>query len=142
MVRPCPHGHGTVSPSRPRGARAFAADTRTSQRFAPVGCTYGVGDAEAEAPAEALAEEVLVAGVLVEGALAEAELTEGALAEETFADDPLAEEVLAGEAPVGPALIVRTTGALGRASVPAAGSVPVTVRYSSGPCTDRMAATV
>jgi hypothetical protein len=99
-----------------------------------VGCTYGVGDAEAEAPAEALAEEVLV-----EGALAEAELAEEALAEETFA-----EEVLAGEAPVGPApaLIVRTTGALGRASVPAEGSVPVTVPYSSGPCTDRMAATL
>ena len=137
MVRPCPHGHGTLPPSRPRGARAFAADTRSSQRFALVSCTYGVGDAEAEAPAEALAEELLV-----EGALDEAELAEEALAEETPADDPLAEEVLAGEAPVGPALIVRTTGALGRASVPAEGSVPVTVPYSSGPCTDRMAATL
>ncbi len=107
-----------------------------------VSCTYGVGDAEAEAPAEALAEEVLVEEVLVEGALDEAELAEEALAEETSADDPLAEEVLAGEAPVGPALIVRTTGALGGASVPAEGSVPVTVPYSSGPCTDRMAATL
>ena len=101
--------------------------TWTSQRLALVDFTYGEVDAEAEAPAEALAEE---------------ELVEEALAEETLADDPLAEEALAGEAPVGPALIVRTTGALGRASVPAAGSVPVTVRYSSGPCTDRMAATV
>ena len=101
--------------------------TWTSQRLALVDFTYGEVDAEAEAPAEALAEE---------------ELVEGALAEETLADDPLAEEALAGEAPVGPALIVRTTGALGRASVPAAGSVPVTVPYSSGPCTDRMAATV
>jgi hypothetical protein len=106
--------------------------TWTSQRLALVDFTYGEVDAEAEAPAEALAEEELV-----EGALAEE-----ALAEETLADDPLAEEALAGEAPVGPALIVRTTGALGRASVPAAGSVPVTVPYSSGPCTDRMAATV
>jgi hypothetical protein len=101
--------------------------TWTSQRLALVDFTYGEVDAEAEAPAEALAEE---------------ELVEEALAEETLADDPLAEEALAGEAPVGPALIVRTTGALGRASVPAAGSVPVTVPYSSGPCTDRMAATV
>jgi hypothetical protein len=66
----------------------------------------------------------------VEGALAEA-----ALAEETLADDPLTERVLAGEAPVGPTLIVGTTGTLGRASVPAEGSVPVTVPYSSGPCT-------
>jgi hypothetical protein len=107
-----------------------------------VSCTYGVGDAEAEAPAEALAEEVLVEEVLVEGALDEAELAEEALAEETLADDPLVEEALAGGAPVGPALIVRTTGALGRASVPAEGSVPVTVPYSSGPCTDRMAATL
>ena len=106
--------------------------TWTSQRLALADFTYGEGDAEAEAPAEALAEEELV-----EGALAEAEL-----AEEKLADDPLAEEALAGEAPVGPALIVRTTGALGRASVPAEGSVPVTVPYSSGPCTDRMAATV
>ncbi len=87
-----------------------------------VGCTYRVDDAEAEAPAEALAE----------GVLAEAEL----------AEEALAQEVLAGGAPVGPALIVRTTGALGRASVPAEGSVPVTVPYSSGPCTDRMAATL
>jgi hypothetical protein len=92
-----------------------------------VDCTYGVDDAEAEAPAEALAEEVLV-----EDALAEAGLAEEALAEE---------KTLAGEAPVGPALIVRTTGALGRASVPAEGSVPVTMPYSSVPCTDRMAAT-
>ena len=81
--------------------------------------------------------------MLVEDALAEAELAEEALDEETLADDALAEEeALAGEAPVGPALMVRTTGALGRASVPAAGSVPVTVPYSSGPCTDRMAATL
>ena len=102
--------------------------TWTSQRLALVDFTYGEVDAEAEAPAEALAEE---------------ELVEEALAEETLADDPLAEEALAGEAPVGPALIVRTTGALGRASVPAAGSVPVTVPYSSEPsCTDRMATTV
>jgi hypothetical protein len=57
----------------------------------------------------------------------------GALAEAALADDPLAERMLAGEAPVGPALIVSTTGALGRASVPAEGSVPVTVPYSSGP---------
>ena len=116
--------------------------TWTSQRLALVDFTYGEVDAEAEAPAEALAEEELVEGALAEEALAEEALAEEALAEETLADDPLAEEALAGEAPVGPALIVRTTGALGRASVPAAGSVPVTVRYSSGPCTDRMAATV
>ena len=111
--------------------------TWTSQRLALVDFTYGEVDAEAEAPAEALAEEELV-----EGALAEEALAEEALAEETLADDPLAEEALAGEAPVGPALIVRTTGALGRASVPAEGSVPVTVPYSSGPCMDRIAATL
>jgi hypothetical protein len=70
--------------------------------------------------------------VLVEAELAEAELAEA----------ELTEEALAGEAPVGPALIVRMTGTLGRASVPAEGSVPVTVPYSSGPCTDRMAATL
>jgi hypothetical protein len=95
--------------------------------LALVGFTYEEGEAEAEEPAEALAEEVLV-----EGALAEV-----ALAEETFADD-----ALAGAAPVWPALIVRTMGALGRALVPAEGSVPVTVPYSSGPCTDWMAATL
>ena len=111
--------------------------TWTSQRLALADSAYREGDAEAEAPAEALAEEELV-----EGALAEAELAEAELAKEKLADDPPAEEALAGEAPVGPALMVMTTGALGRASVPAAGSVPVTVRYSSGPCTDRMAATV
>jgi hypothetical protein len=96
--------------------------TWTSQRLALADFTYGEGDAEAEPPAEALAEE---------------ELVEGALAEEKLADDPLAEE-----APVGPALMVMTTGALGRVSVPAEGSVLVTVPYSSGPCTDLMAATV
>ena len=96
--------------------------TWTSQRLALADFTYGEGDAEAETPAEALAEEVLV---------------EGALPEAALADGPLAEE-----APVGPALMVMTTGALGRVSVPAEGSVLVTVPYSSGPCTDRMAATV
>jgi len=101
--------------------------TWTSQRLALADFTYGEGDAEAEPPAEALAEEELV-----EGALAE-----GALAEEKLADDPLAEE-----APVGPALMVMTTGALGRVSVPAEGSVLVTVPYSSGPCTDLIPATV
>jgi hypothetical protein len=124
MVRP---SLARVQPRRlhraPRGVRILDA----SQRLALVGFTYGEGEAEAEEPAEALAEEVLV-----EGALAEV-----ALAEETFADD-----ALAGAAPVWPALIVRTMGALGRALVPAEGSVPVTVPYSSGPCTDWMAATL
>jgi hypothetical protein len=124
MVRP---SLARVQPRRlhraPRGVRILDA----SQRLALVGFTYGEGEAEAEEPAEALAEEVLV-----EGALAEV-----ALAEETFADD-----ALAGAAPVWPALIVRTMGALGRALVPAEGSVPVTVPYSSGPRTDWMAATL
>ena len=107
----------------PQYAKVPAACDVDFQRLALADfVTYGEGDAEAEAPAEALAE----------GALAEAEL-----AEETLADD-----ALAGEAPVGPALMVMTTGAFGRVSVPAAGSVPVTVPYSSEPCTDLMAATV
>jgi hypothetical protein len=95
---------------------------------------YREGEAEADAagevaPAEELAEE----------------LTE-ALAEELLDADALVEDALAeaaaGEAPVGPELMVRTTGALGPASVPAEGSVPVTVPYSSGPCTDLIAATL
>src|SRR5918997_951052 len=87
---------------------------------------YREGEAGADAaaevvPAEELAEELLDADALVEDALAEAAV---------------------GEAPVGPELMVRTTGALGLASVPAEGSVPVTVPYSSGPCTDLIAATL
>ncbi len=110
-------------------ARAlFPADARTP--FYPA---YGEGEAEAEA----LADEMLAAE-----ALAEEMLAEDALAEETLAADVLAGETLAGGTPVGPALMVRTTGALGRASVPAEGSVSVTVPYSSGPSTDLMAATV
>jgi hypothetical protein len=65
-----------------------------------------------------------------------------ALAVETLADPLLAEDALAVEAPVEPTLMARMTGALGRASVPAEGSVPVTVPYSSGPFTDRMADTL
>ncbi len=129
MVRP---SLARVQPRRlhraPRGVRILDS----SQRLALVGFTYEEGEAEAGEPAEALAEEVLV-----EVALAEVALAEVALAEETFADD-----ALAGAAPVWPALVVRTMGALGRALVPAEGSVPVTVPYSSGPCTDWMAATL
>jgi hypothetical protein len=99
---------------------------------------YREGEAEADAagevaPAEELAEELTE------------ELAE-ALAEELLDADALVEDALAeaaaGEAPVGPELMVRTTGALGPASVPAEGSVPVTVPYSSGPCTDLIAATL
>ncbi len=60
-------------------------------------------------------------------ALAEAAPAEDAATEETLAADALAEGALAGEAPAGPTPMVRTTGALGLASVPADGSVPVTV---------------
>lgn len=62
---------------------------------------------------------------LVEEAPAAEALAAEALAEETPA------EAAAEEMPVGPVLMVRTTGALGRASVPAEGSVPVTVPGSS-----------
>jgi hypothetical protein len=86
---------------------------------------------------DAAAEETLAADALVEVTPA-AE----ALAEEVLAADALAEGALAGEAPAGPTLMVRTMGALGRASVPAGGAVPVTVPYFSGPCSDRMAATL
>ena len=72
---------------------------------------YGEGEAEAEELAEAATEE--------------------ALAEETLAEEAPAEAAVAEETPVGPALMVRTTGALGRASVPAEGSVSVTVPGSS-----------
>ena len=134
MVRP---SLARVQPRRlhraPRGVRILDA----SQRLALVGFIYGEGEAEAEEPAEALAEEVLVEVALAEVALAEVALAEVALAEETFADD-----ALAGAAPVWPALIVRTMVALGRTLVPAEGSVPVTVPYSSGPCTDWMVATL
>lgn len=83
---------------------------------------YGEGEVEAEE----LADDEPAAEALVE-----------ALAEEALAEAAAAEEM-----PVGPALMVRTTGALGRASVPAEGSVPVTVPDSSWLFTVLMAATV
>ena len=83
--------------------------------------TYGEGDADA------LAEDVLAGEALAGGALAE---------------ETPAEEVAAEETPSGPALMVRTTGALGRASVPAEGSVPMTVPGSSWLLTLLMAATL
>jgi hypothetical protein len=46
---------------------------------------------------------------------------------DTLATEAPAEEAPAEETASGPALMVRTTGALGLASVPAEGSVPVTV---------------
>ena len=54
----------------------------------------------------------------------------------------LAGETPAGGTPVGPALMVRTTGTLDPASVPAEGSVWMTVPGSSGLFTALMAATV
>ena len=100
-------GQGFVSALRSGAVGAlFLADART-----PLNPAYGEGDAEAEALAdEALADE--------------------ALADEVLAD-ALADAAMAEETPVGPALMVRMTGALGRASVPEAGSVPVTVPGSS-----------
>ncbi len=80
--------------------------------------------------------------MLAADALAEDALEAEALAEEALGEETLAGEALAGETPVGPVLMVRTTGALGRASVPAEGSVPVTVPYLSGPSAGLMAATV
>ncbi len=88
---------------------------------------YGEGEAEAEELAEAATEEALA---------------EETLAEETLAEEAPAEAAVAEETPVGPALMVRTTGALGRASVPEAGSVSVTVPGSSWLFTVLMAATV
>ena len=104
---------------------------------------YGVGEAEADAFAEdALAGDALVEAALAVDAPAEELLAADALAADVLAADVLAGEALAGETPSGPALMVRTTGALGLASVPAEGSVPVTVPYFSGPLPDRMAATL
>lgn len=58
--------------------------------------------------------------------------------------DALAEVALAGPAvaPAGPETVMRTTGAPGLASAPAAGSVPVTVPGSPVPGSERMAAMV
>jgi len=108
---------------------------------------YGEGEAEAEELAEAATEEALAEETLAEETLAEETLAEETLAEETLAEETLAEEApaeaaVAEETPVGPALMVRTTEALGRASVPEAGSVSVTVPGSSWLFTVLMAATV
>ncbi len=107
---------GVTDPNRARPTRG----TRL------LSLAYGAGEAEAlaeAAPAEdAATEETLAADALVEDTPA-AE----ALAVEALAADALAEGALAGEAPVGPTPMVRTTGALGLVSVPADGSVPVTV---------------
>src|SRR3712207_4694768 len=89
------------------------------------------GQGEGDAEADALAED----------ALAEDAVAEDAVAEDAVAEDALAEAATAEEVPVGPALTVRTTGASGPASVPAEGSVPVTVPGSSRLVTLLMAAT-
>ncbi|MDQ3428648.1 MAG: hypothetical protein M3479_01715, partial [Actinomycetota bacterium] len=89
---------------------------------------------------EALAEEALAGEALAGEALAEEALAEEALAEEALAVEA-PEGTLAEGTPVDPPLIVSTTGAPGRESVPAGGSVFRTVPWSSSLGSDLMAAT-
>lgn len=74
--------------------------------------TYG----EAEAEADPLAEETLAGEALAE-----------ALVGAALAEAVLDEEALALERPAGPSLMMSTTGVSGPASVPAEGSVSITV---------------